>query len=144
MRDLQLKQLCWAWLVMLWSASAAAAQVTFASDLSSIPPAAVAIAVVLSLLGGAGATLQKMASPETVIKSLRIEVSKDIVISLLAGLVTYSVCAWQEVPLLLQPACIALAGYGGSRILERYLAAGLNRIDRLSGQPPSPPPGNLP
>lgn len=144
MRDLQLKQLCWAWLVMLWSASAAAAQATAASDLSSIPPAAVAIAVVLSLLGGAGATLQKMASPETVIKSLRIEVSKDIVISLLAGLVTYSICAWQEVPLLLQPACIALAGYGGSRILERYLAAGLNRIDRLGGQPPSPPPESLP
>ena len=140
MRDyLQLKQVAWAWLLTLWSTTAWAATATFASDLSKIPVAAVAVAIVLALIGGATATLQKIANPETVVKSVRLEVAKDILSSVVAGLVTYSVCAWQEFPLLLQPACITIAGYGGSRVLERYLAAGMSRIDRLGGKPESTP-----
>ena len=140
MRDyLQLKKVLWVWLASFWSASAWAASTTFASDLSSIPAAAVAVAVGLSLIGGAASTLQKIAKPDTVIKSVGLEITKDIFVSVLAGLVTYSVCAWQGVPLLLQPACITIAGYGGSRVLESYLAAGMARIDRLGGKPESTP-----
>lgn len=140
MRDsLQLKQVLWAWLLSIWSASAWAASTTFASDLSKIPAAAVAVAVVLSLIGGGAATLQKIANPEAVIKSVWLEVTKDVFGSVVAGLVTYSLCAWQEIPLLLQPGCITIAGYGGSRVLERYLAAGMSRIDRLGGKPESTP-----
>ncbi len=140
MRDSLLPiKMCWAWLLTFWSASAWAATATFASDLSSIPVAAVAVAVGLSLIGGAAATLQKIANPEFVVKSVPLEVVKDILASVVAGLVTYSVCAWQELPLLLQPAFITVAGYGGSRVLERYLAAGMNRIDRLGGKPEGTP-----
>jgi len=140
MRDsLQLKKLCWAWLLSFWSVSAWAAGATFASDLSSIPAAAVAVAVALALVGGAAATLQKIANPDFVVKSVTLEIIKDIFASVVAGLVTYSLCAWQELPLLLQPGCITIAGYGGSRILERYLAAGMSRIDRLGGKPEGTP-----
>jgi hypothetical protein len=134
MRDgLQLRKSCWACLLALWSASAWAAATV--NDLSSISFVAVAVAVVLAVIGGAAATLQKLASPEIVVKSILLEVCKDTVSSVVAGLVTYSLCAWQELPMLLQPACITMAGYGGSRVLERYLAAGMSRIDRLGGKP---------
>jgi hypothetical protein len=140
MRDsLQLIKMCWVWLLTFWSASACAAGATFASDLSAIPVAAVAVAVALALVGGAAATLQKIANPEFVVKSVPLEIIKDIFASVVAGLVTYSLCAWQGIPLLLQPACITLAGYGGSRVLERYLAAGMIRIDRLGGKPEGTP-----
>ena len=136
---LQLKQFIWAWLASFWSASAWAATATFASDLSKIPPAAVAVAIVLSLIGGAAATLQKIANPDFVVKNVSLEILKDIFGSLVAGLVTYSLCAWQELPLLLQPGCITIAGYGGSRVLERYLSAGMASIDRLGGKPEGTP-----
>ena len=140
MRDcLQLIKIFRLWLLMFWSTSAWAASKTFASDLSSIPPAAVAVAIGLALIGGATATLQKIAAPDFVVKSLALEVIKDICSSVVAGLVTYSVCAWQELPLLIQPAFITIAGYGGSRVLERYLAAGMARIDRLGDKPGGTP-----
>jgi hypothetical protein len=131
--------MCWVWLLTFWSASAWAASSTFASDLSSIPAAAVAVAVGLSLVGGAAATLQKIANPDFSVKSVPVEIIKDIFASVVAGLVTYSLCVWQGIPLLLQPACITIAGYGGSRVLERYLAAGISRIDRLGGKPEGTP-----
>ncbi|MCC6071470.1 phage holin family protein [Massilia sp. GCM10020059] len=136
---MQLKKFIWAWLASFWSASAWAATATFASDLSKIPPAAVAVAIALSFIGGAAATLQKIANPDFVVKNVALEIAKDICGSLVAGLVTYSLCAWQELPLLLQPGCITIAGYGGSRVLERYLAAGIARIDRFSGKPEGTP-----
>ena len=70
---------------------------------------------------------------------MTLEIIKDIFASVVAGLVTYSLCAWQEIPLLLQPGCITIAGYGGSRVLERYLSAGMSRIDRLAGKPEGTP-----
>ena len=141
--SLQLKKICWVWLGCFWSAGAAAAQATFGSDLSTIPPAAVAVAVVLALIGGAAATLRKIASPTITIKSVPLEVTSDLLLSLLAGLVTYFLCAWQEVPILLQAGLIPLAGFGGARVLEAYLAAGLAKLSRFGG-PPSPPPEGLP
>lgn len=130
-----LKKAAWIWLAMFWSASALAATTTFASDLSKIPAAAVAVALGLSLIGGAAATLRKIASPELVITNMRLVIASDMLMSVVAGLVTYSVIAWQEFPLLLQPGCITIAAFGGSRVLDRYLGAGLARIDRLAGKP---------
>ena len=133
--SLQLKKICWTFLTSFWSAGAAA-QGTFSSDLSSIPPAAVAVAMVLALIGGASATLRKIASPTITIKSVPLEVTSDLLLSLLAGLVTYFLCAWQEVPILLQAALIPLAGFGGARVLEAYLVAGLAKLSRFGGPPP--------
>lgn len=135
---LQLKAVA-VWLMMFWSASAWAASATFPADLSSIPSAAVAVAVALALVGGATATLQRIANPEAVINHLWLEVARDILSSVVAGLITYFACAWQGFPALLQAGIITIAGYGGSRVLERYLSAGMNRIDRLGGKPEGTP-----
>lgn len=140
MRDsLQLKKICWVWISTLWTASAAAAQVTFVTDLASIPVAAVAVAVVIALLGGASSTLAKIANPDVVIKNLPLTVMRDILASLVVGLVTFFVCAWRELQPLLAAACILVAGYGGSRVLDRYLAVGMSQIDRLAGKPEGTP-----
>lgn len=140
MRDcLQLKKLCWAWLMSFWTASAWAAQVTFASDLAAIPPAAIAVTVLLAIIGGAAFTSQKMADPDVVVKSVTLEIVKDILTSIVAGLLTFFVCAWLNWPPLLQAASITLAGYGGSRVLERYLNGAFQRIDRLGGKPEGTP-----
>lgn len=137
--SLQLKQLTWAWLASMWSASAWAAQATFAKDMASIPPAALAVSVLLSIIGGAAFTAQKMADPGTVVKSVALEIVKDILASIVAGLLTFFVCAWLDFAAVLQAACITLAGYGGSRVLERYLNSALMRIDRLGGKPEGTP-----
>lgn len=140
MRDcLQLKKVFSVWLMAMWTASAWAASTAFTGDLSSIPPAAVAVAVALALVGGATATLQRIANPETVIKNLWLEVARDILSSVVAGLITYFVCAWQAFPALLQAGIITVAGYGGARVLERYLSAGLTRIDGLGVKPEGTP-----
>lgn len=140
MRDsLQLKQLLWAWLASFWTASAWAAQTTFAGDLATIPPAAVAVSALLAFIGGAAFTAQKMADPATVVKSVALEIIKDILVSIVAGLLTFFTCSWLGWPPMLQAACITLAGYGGSRVLERYLIAGMSRIDRLGGKPEGTP-----
>jgi hypothetical protein len=140
MRDnLQLKKLVGAWLGALWTASAAAAQVTFVTDLASIPVAAVAVAVVIALIGGCASTLAKIASPDVAIVNLSLVVVRDIMASLVAGLATFFFCAWREWSPLLAAICILIAGYGGSRVLERYLAAGMSQIDRLAGKPGETP-----
>lgn len=139
MRNLQLKQLVWAWLITFWSAGACAAQATFAGDLAAIPPAAIAVSVLLAVIGGAAFTAQKMAGPTTVVKSVALEIIKDILASIVAGLLTFFICSWLNFAAVLQAACITIAGYGGSRVLERYLNSALLRIDHLGGKPESPP-----
>ncbi|MES2262077.1 MAG: phage holin family protein [Pseudomonadota bacterium] len=136
--NVQLKQLCWAWLATIWSCSAWAAQATFAGDLAAIPPAAFAVSVLLAVIGGAAFTAQKMADPATVVKSVLLEIVKDILASIVAGLLTFFICAWMEFAAVLQAACITIAGYGGSRVLERYLGGALRSIDRLGGKEGSP------
>ncbi|NDP60090.1 MAG: hypothetical protein GZ090_12130 [Oxalobacteraceae bacterium] len=139
MRDsVQLKQICWAWLVSFWSVSAWAAQVTFAGDLASIPPAAIAVSVLLAIIGGAAFTASKMADPSSVVKSVALEIVKDILASVVAGLLTFFICSWLNFAAVLQAACITIAGYGGSRVLERYLNSALLRIDRLGGKSGDP------
>ncbi len=140
MRDgMQLKRICWAWLTAMWSASAAAAQAVFVTDLSAIPLAAVAVAIVIALLGGSAATLAKIASPKLEIHNMWLVVLADMVSSLVAGLAMFFLIAWREGPPLLAAVCILVAGYGGSRVLELFLAAGTSQLNRYAGKPEGTP-----
>lgn len=140
MRDsLQLRNLMWGWLISFWSVAAWAAQVSFTADLALIPPAAIAVSVLLSIIGGAAFSASKLADPETVVKSVSLEIVKDILASIVAGLLTFFICSWLNFAAVLQAACITIAGYGGSRVLERYLNSALLRIDRLGGKPEGTP-----
>jgi hypothetical protein len=139
MRDLQLKRFFLMLFGTIWSVSAWAAQTTFVGDLADIPPAAVAVSVLLAIIGGAAFTAQKMADPTVVVKSVVLEIIKDTLNSVVAGILTFFVLSWAGWPAVLQAAGITIAGYGGSRVLEGYLNAGLSRILRLGAKPESTP-----
>lgn len=128
---LQLKNLFCGWLAAFWSVAAFAAQTRFVSDLTSIPPDAVAISIILSLIGGAAYSAQKIASPDTVIKSIPLEIIKDVLTSIVVGLLIFFLGTYLEWATVVQAGLITLGGYGGSRVLEPALSTFINWIGRL-------------
>lgn len=136
MRDyLQLmKPLAWAWLSTLWCGSAWAAQQTFDHDITSIPLGAIVVAMALAFIGGLAFTMQKIAKPEVVVRSIPIEMVKDLVNSLVAGLVAFFLGSWigpAVLPPFAQALMITIAGYGGSRFLEQVLTESFTRVGML-------------
>jgi hypothetical protein len=132
----QLRSFVSAFLLLFWSFAAYAAQTTFVGDLSSIPPAAVAISLLLSLIGGAAYTASKIASPTVTIKSVPAEIVKDVLTSLVVGFITFCLGSYMEWPAVIQAGLITLAGYGGSRVLEPMLAWALGKGAKLFGAAP--------
>ncbi|MCA8037121.1 phage holin family protein [Burkholderia arboris] len=127
----QLKRLVWGWLLLLWSATAIAANETFVGDLTDIPPAAFAISIVLALIGGAAHTAQKFADPDVVMKSASAEIVKDFFTSIAVGLLIFFGSSYMNWSSVVQAGAITLGGYGGSRVLEPALSALINIIGRL-------------
>jgi hypothetical protein len=137
----QLKNSISAFLLLFWSCAAYAAQATFVGDLREIPPAAVAISLLLSLIGGAAYTASKIASPTVTIKSVPAEVIKDVLTSIVVGFITFCLGSYMEWPAVIQAGLITLAGYGGSRVLEPMLAWAMAKGAKLFGTdaPPALP-----
>ena len=119
--SLQLRKILWAKMLMLWSCAAFAAQATFANDLAAIPPAAIAISVLLAVIGGAAYTAQKIADPNTVVKSNALEIVKDTLTSVVVGLLIFFMGSYWQLASVLLAGLITLGGYGGSRVLEPAL-----------------------
>jgi len=122
---IQLKKFFFAWLILMWSVATWAAESTFAKDMSSIPLEAIQWTVLLSLIGGAAFTTNKVSRPDIIVKNIWLEMAKDLLMSLVAGLVTFFFTSWWAAPYWLQAALITLAGYGGSKALDKYLADAL-------------------
>jgi hypothetical protein len=141
---LQLKRFVSIWLMVFWSAAAAAAQATFAHDLRDIPPAAVAISVLLAVIGGAAYTAQKLADPAVVVKTVGAEIIKDVLTSVVVGVVVFCLGSYLEWPSVVQAGLITLGGYGGSRVLEPGLATFIRWISRLGGPAPEAPVPAIP
>lgn len=135
MRDLlQLKKTLWVWLAAIWCSTAWAAQETFAHDITSIPLGAIAVAMALAFIGGLAFTMQKIAKPEVVVRSVALEISKDLINSLVAGLVAFFLGSWigsTILPPFAQALLITIAGYGGSRFLEQVLTESFTRVGAL-------------
>lgn len=141
MRDyLQLKQVLWTGLAALWCTSAWAAQETFAHDITAISPGAVAVALALAFIGGLAYTTQKIARPDIVVVSVKLEVFKDLTNSLASGLCAFFLGAWIGLPPLGQALLTTVAGYGGSRFLEQLLSETLSRMGALVGALIAPVP----
>ena len=137
MRDYPtLKKFLWAHIAVVWSCSAIAAQETFAHDLTSIPLGAIAVAMSLAFIGGLAFTTQKIAKPDTTVHSVPLEIFKDIVNSLAAGLAAFFLGSWCALPLFAQALLITVAGYGGSRFLEQVLTESFARVGALMNGPP--------
>lgn len=132
MRDyLQLKKTLWAYMVAVWSCNAVAAQEVFAHDITSIPLDAIAVAMALAFIGGLAFTTQKIAKPEAAVTSVPLEIFKDIINSLVAGLAAFFLGSWAGIPPFAQALLITIAGYGGSRFLEQVLTESFARVGTL-------------
>lgn len=93
----------WVWLAVVWSPSAWAATVTFGDDLSSIPLAAVTLCLFLSFIGGLASTLQKLAADVAPVRSIGLEIAKDLVVSLVAGLLAFFASEWMNFQAVFRP-----------------------------------------
>jgi hypothetical protein len=134
----QLKKVLWGQLCALWASSAWAAQETFDKTITSIPLGAVAVAVTLAFIGGLAYTLQKVAKPDIGVVSVPIEIAKDIVNSLVAGLAAFFLASWLAWPAFAVALVITFAGYGGSRFLEAGLESLLDRLKTFFTAPTTP------
>lgn len=130
----QLTNLLWGWLLTFWATAAWAAQSSFGTDMASIPPSAIAISALLAIIGGAAYSAQKVANPDTVIKSILLEVIKDILTSIVIGLLVFFLGSWLQWASVVQAGLITLGGYGGSRVLEPALQSFISWISRLGAK----------
>jgi hypothetical protein len=115
----------WAVLLFLtWSATVYAAthgEVAFGRDLASIPVAAFLITAILSGIGGAASTLQRLSSAPD-LSRWKLEVAKDLVCAIVAGLVTFFFCESQAWSSAAEAGAITVAGYGSSKVLDLFLS----------------------
>lgn len=145
-KSLQLKIAFWIYLCAFWCATAyaATAETDLAKGIESIPFAAIKYTVMFSLIGGAANTLNKITKPNIQIRSVWLEVIKDVFCGLAAGMLVFLLVSWTPMPYTLQAALITLGGAGGSRVIDRGVDDGLFGwlgvvLARLGGRPSAPP-----
>lgn len=119
-----------AWM-LFFSAFAHAQSVSLAAGLGSIPISNILIACGLSFVGGVAWTSQKEAKAEIENKKIFLTIFSDILVSVVAGLVTFFLLSLATDSALLQAALITLSGYGGTRIMDSYLTVLVDRIKGL-------------
>jgi hypothetical protein len=145
-KSLQLKIALVLHLLLTWSAFAYAAEEnSFVAGMESIPLKAIGLVFFISVVGGSASTLTKIARPDVVIRSLVLEIAKDFVCSITAGLLVFLFTSWWTWNFWGQATMILLAGYGGSKVLDFGLAEGFfPALSRALGRSPMPPPVVVP
>lgn len=134
-KSLQLKTAIWAWLLVFWCSVAYAAETDLAKGLESIPFGAIKYVLIFSFIGGAVGTLNKITNPAVNVKRVWLEVLKDMLSSLLAGMLVFFFTSWSPISFWIQAALITLAGVGGSRVTDRMIEGGFFAwIDRVFGK----------
>lgn len=138
-KNVQLKRVLWAYLLFCWASVVYASELTFAEGIDSIPLKAIGYVLVLSIVGGMGATLPKIVNPEIVIRNVPLEVVKDVVCSIVAGLIIFFTAiemgwSWSLTCLL-----ILLGGAGGAKFIDLLLNNGFfPRVAHFFGKVPIP------
>jgi hypothetical protein len=107
--------------VCIWAytAQAYAVEVPFSDGVSRIPLKALGYVALLSMLGGLASTLQKISNPKSKFKNLLLEVVKDLVVSLVAGVVAFALAEQAGMSAMLEAAIITLSGWAGSNYLDK-------------------------
>lgn len=124
-KSLQLRYAIWAYLLLNWSVVAYAAENSLADGIEAIPLKALAYVFVLSVVGGAAGTLTKLARPDAQVRNLSLEIAKDVLTSIVAGMLAFFITMWwKDVNYWLQAGLVTMAGYGGSKVLDVALAEG--------------------
>lgn len=93
------------------------------------------ICAFLALIGGLASTLQKLAEGTTEHRSVWLEILRDMVTSLVAGIATFLALEYFKSDAILEAGAILIAGYGGSRVLSRYLDRFMQAVDRSANTP---------
>jgi len=141
-KSLQLKIAILLHLLLTWCTFAYAAEEnSFVAGLESIPLKAIGLVLFISVVGGSASTLTKIARPDVVVRSLALEISKDMVCSIAAGMLLFLFTSWWTWNFWGQATMILLAGYGGSKVLDFSLAEGFfPALSRALGRSAAPPP----
>ena len=101
-KSMQLKRVLWAYLLCCWASVVYASELTFAEGIESIPLKAVGYVFGLAILGGMAGTLPKIVNPNIQIRNVWLEMLKDTVASIVAGLIVFFLMAWLLWPWSLQ------------------------------------------
>ena len=133
----QLLKICWVLLALCFSMSAIAAQTVFVTDLSVIPLGAVAVAVVIAIVGGMGSTLAKISSRRTQIENLWLVVLADTASSIVGGLAAFFAAAAAEQRPFPAALAILIAGLTGAIGLRKYFPVGISDVGTRAGEPGS-------
>lgn len=139
-KNVQLKRVIWAYLLFCWASIVYASELSFAEGVESIPFRAMGYVLVLSVLGGMAATLPKIINPVITIRSIPLEIVKDVVCSFVAGLIIFFAAieltwSWSFTCLL-----ILLGGAGGAKFIDLLLNNGFfPRVAQFFGKMPDPP-----
>ncbi|MEJ0003477.1 MAG: phage holin family protein [Pararobbsia sp.] len=124
----------WGWGVwaLLWAAAAYAmvrrSETVLSDGLAGISTASLLLAVLLALIGGTANMFQRLAARNSPVRSMVIEVGSVITASIVAGLSAFFFCEWRGWPAPLTALVITLASWGGKRVLDQAVDAGLRRI----------------
>lgn len=145
-KSYQLKLAIWFYLVFNWTAVAWAAESPLVAGIESIPLKAMVYVFALSIVGGAAGTLTKLSKPEVIVRNLPLEITKDIVASVAAGMLIFFFTSWWDsINFWLQAAMVTMAGYGGSKVLDFALADGFFPwMQRAFGRNVDTPPNRSP
>ena len=127
------------WCVAAWAQN----RITFGDDLAAIPPLALVLVAVLSVLGGLTSTLRKMHDRSEAVRSFGLLIAKDVLSSLSAGMLTFFITESYNVDSLLQAVAIYAAGFSSARVLNALSQDWLPLILRQDRRgPDADPPGS--
>lgn len=121
-KSLQLKYVAWFCLALSWCTVATATENQLVAGVAAIPFDAIRNVLVLSSLGGMGATLTRICQPDTIIRNMPLEIFRDAVVSILAGTLMFSFTSWipSVVSFWPQVILITVAGYCGGKIIDVF------------------------
>lgn len=123
--DLQLKHAALAYLAVFWCSFVYAADNPLVDGLEAIPAKALIYVLVLSIVGGAAGTLNKLSRADIMIRNLPLEIAKDVFMSLLAGMLMFFFTSWApSITFWPQAILITFSGYGGSKIIDMMFTEG--------------------
>lgn len=124
-KSYQLKHAALAYLAIFWCSVTYAAENTLVAGLESIPAKALIYVLVLSVVGGAAGTLNKLSRTDMVVTHLAVEICKDVFMSIFAGFVMFLFTSWTPaVTFWPQAILITFAGYGGSKVVDMIFTDG--------------------
>lgn len=127
------------WCVAAWAQN----RITFGDDLAAIPPLALVLVAVLSVLGGLTSTLRKMHDRSEAVRSFGLLIAKDVLSSLSAGMITFFITESYDIDSLLQAVAIYAAGFSSARVLNALSQDWLPLILRQDRRgPDADPPGS--